>query len=77
VLKFLFSIFSIYIWLNLMNTGDFNVNASFTVVFSIYFTLDLGFEEFGFLRVGKEGVRGFVLEDFVLVEGAVGFVFLF
>jgi hypothetical protein len=66
-----------------MNAGVFNVNASFVVIFLVYFTLDLGFKELGFLRVEEKEAGGFVVEgfeeteDFVVVEGAVVFVFLF
>jgi hypothetical protein len=50
VLKFSFSILSICIWLYLMNTKDFSVNASFSVIFlNITF---LEFEGLGFLRLG-------------------------
>jgi hypothetical protein len=66
-----------------MNVGVFNINASFAVILLIYFTLDLGFEGLGFLRVGEKGVESFIvegferIEDFVVVEGVGDFVFLF
>jgi hypothetical protein len=64
VLKTSALILSIWIWLYLMNVGILRVSASFGVVSGIYFTLDLGLDELGFLRVGDEETGGFVLTVF-------------
>jgi hypothetical protein len=71
VLKISDSMFLIWIWLNLMNVGVLRVNASLGVLRGMYFILDLGFVEFGFLRFGEEGTVGFVLFVF---ERGIGFV---
>jgi hypothetical protein len=42
-----------------MYTRVFRVNASFGVILSVNFTLDLEFKELSFLRFGEEEERGF------------------
>jgi hypothetical protein len=60
-----------------MNVGVLRVSASFGVVSGIYLTLDLGLDRLGFLRVGDEKKKGFVLAVFKegFVVGVVVVVF--